>query len=69
MIMIMISPAASSAGPHEVFTLAARKLHEIGEDSGRGYDVEILTMGRGRHVTGASGLSLVAKGPWPEFLD
>jgi transcriptional regulator GlxA family with amidase domain len=47
-----------------VFAVAARRLRELGDESGRGYAVEIVNMGRGRYVTGALGLSLVAKGSY-----
>jgi transcriptional regulator GlxA family with amidase domain len=66
-IVILTTPDAQPldvAGPYEVFSLTARKLREMGDESGRGYDVEILTMGRRRYVTGALGLSLVAQGSY-----
>jgi transcriptional regulator GlxA family with amidase domain len=69
-VVILTTPDAQPldvAGPHEVFALAARKLHESGDTAERGYDVEIFTLGRSRHVTGASGLSLVATGLFPEI--
>jgi hypothetical protein len=49
------------AGPHEIFSLAGRKLHELGDVNGRGYTVELLKIGKGRVITGGSGLSLLAK--------
>jgi transcriptional regulator GlxA family with amidase domain len=66
-VVILTTPDAQPldvAGPYEVLALAAKKLREIGDESGRGYDVEILTMGKTRRVTGALGLSLLAKGPY-----
>src|SRR5260370_39233671 len=66
-VVILTTPDAQPvdvAGPYEGFALAAKKLREMGDESGHGYDVEILTMGRGRRVTGALGLSLVAKGSY-----
>jgi transcriptional regulator GlxA family with amidase domain len=48
------------AGPHEVFALTQRKLHEIGQENGAGYQVELVTMGRSRYITGHLGLSIVA---------
>jgi hypothetical protein len=41
------------AGPHEIFSLAGRKLREIGENRGRGYVVDVCTIGKGRFITGS----------------
>ncbi len=49
------------AGPYEVFSLAQRKLREMGQENGAGYDVELVTMGSSRHITGRLGLSIVAR--------
>ena len=49
------------AGPREIFSLAGRKLRELGDVNGRGYTVELLKIGKGRVITGESGLSLLAK--------
>ena len=65
-VVILTTPDAQPldvAGPHEVFGLAERKLREIGRENG-GYDVELVTMGRSRYVTGRLGLSLVTKGSY-----
>jgi transcriptional regulator GlxA family with amidase domain len=50
------------AGPYEVFALAARKLREMGRESLAGYDVEIVSMNKGRYITGALGISILANG-------
>ena len=44
-----------------MFALAARKLREMGGESGSGYRVDLATMGKNRRITGALGLSIVAK--------
>jgi transcriptional regulator GlxA family with amidase domain len=65
-VVILTTPDAQPldlAGPYEVFALAARKLRETGREVG-GYDVEIVTMGKSRYVTGRLGLSIVAKGSY-----
>jgi hypothetical protein len=52
------------AGPYEVFALAERKPREMEQENGAGYDVELVTMGRSRYITGRLGLSIVAKGSY-----
>lgn len=69
-VIILATPDAQPldvAGPYEVFALTARKLSEIGDDRRRGYEVQLLTMGKGRYITGALGLSIVAKGTCQSF--
>ncbi|MBV9610840.1 MAG: hypothetical protein JO091_00135, partial [Acidobacteriaceae bacterium] len=66
-IVILTTPDAQPldvAGPYEVFALAAKKLRDMGKEEAGGYKVEIVTMNRSRYVTGALGLSLVAKGSY-----
>src|SRR5260370_42607756 len=66
-VVIVTTPDAQPldvAGPFEVFALVAKKLREIGDDRRNGYEVEIVTMGKSRYVTGALGLSIVAKGSY-----
>ncbi len=52
------------AGPYEVLALAGKKLRELGDETGRGYQVEILNIGRGAYITGALGLQIVAQGSY-----
>ena len=47
-----------------MFALAARKLREMGKDNPAGYRVEIVSMGRSRYITGALGISILAKGSY-----
>jgi transcriptional regulator GlxA family with amidase domain len=63
-VVLLTTPDAQPldvAGPHEIFSLAGRKLRELGDESGRGYTVEVLNIGKGRVITGESGLSFLAK--------
>ena len=63
-VVLLTTPDAQPldvAGPHEIFSLAGRKLRELGDVSGRGYTVELLKIGKGRVITGESGLSLLAR--------
>jgi transcriptional regulator GlxA family with amidase domain len=64
-VVLLATPDAQPldvAGPYEVFSLTARKLRELGDESGRGYRVELLSMDEDPYVTGALGLSIVAHG-------
>jgi transcriptional regulator GlxA family with amidase domain len=66
-VVILATPDAQPldvAGPHEIFSLAGRKLRELGQNRGRGYVVDVCTTGKGRFITGESGLSLLAKGSY-----
>ena len=63
-VVILTTPDAQPldvAGPYEVLALAQHKLREINQETGEGYHVELVTMGRNRYVTGRLGLSIVAK--------
>jgi transcriptional regulator GlxA family with amidase domain len=69
-VVLLATPDAQPldvAAPHEIFSLAGRKLHELGQNTGRGYTVEILTMGKSRTITGQSGLSLLASRSFRKF--
>ena len=71
-IVILTTPDAQPldvAGPYEVFALATKKLRDMGKEEAGGYEVEIVTMNRSRYVTGALGLSLVAKGSYRQVKD
>jgi transcriptional regulator GlxA family with amidase domain len=62
-VVLLATPDAEPldvAGPHEVFSLAARKLREIGQGRGQGYVVDVCTIGKSRFIKGQSGLSLLA---------
>jgi transcriptional regulator GlxA family with amidase domain len=66
-VVILATPDAQPldvAGPHEVFAAVGKNLRALGDHSGRRYEVEVLTMGPGRRVTGALGLTLLAKGSY-----
>jgi transcriptional regulator GlxA family with amidase domain len=52
------------AGPYEVFAAVNQKLGELGNHHPRGYDVEVLKIGKGRLVTSASGFSLLSDGSY-----
>lgn len=69
-VVMLATPDAQPldvAGPYEVFSLAAKKLRDLGDESGRGYRVEILTMDKNPHITGALGLSIVANGNYSRW--
>jgi transcriptional regulator GlxA family with amidase domain len=69
-VAIVTTPDAQPldvAGVYEVFAAAARKLRELGDESGRGYRIHLATMGRSRYVTGSLGLSIVAHGSYKEI--
>lgn len=66
-VVLLATPDAQPldvAGPHEIFSLAGRKLREIGQNRGRGYVVDVCTIGKRRFITGESGLSFLAKGSY-----
>jgi transcriptional regulator GlxA family with amidase domain len=66
-VVLLTTPDAQPldvAGPYEVFSIAGRKLRELGDDRGRGYQIEILNLGKGRSVKGISGLTLFADGEY-----
>jgi transcriptional regulator GlxA family with amidase domain len=66
-VVLVTTPDAQPldvAGPHEIFSLAGKKLRELGDESGRGYTVEVLKIGKGRVITGESGLSFLASGSY-----
>jgi transcriptional regulator GlxA family with amidase domain len=57
------------AGPHEIFSLAKKKLRELGNERAHGYEVEVFNIGRGRVITGESGLSFLAKGSYQSLRE
>ncbi len=69
-VAIVTTPDAQPldvAGVYEVLAAAGRKIRELGDESGRGYRIDLATMGRSRYITGALGLSLVAHRSYREI--
>ena len=66
-VVLLATPDAQPldvAGPHEIFSLASRKLRELGRNNGGGYVVDVLTLGKSRFIKGQSGLSVLATGSY-----